>query len=367
VKAAHDSGAFTIRNVRLFDGNTISSPTSLFVDHGTIVSAPVGGDVIDGAGATVLPGFIDAHVHLDSGADLEVFARWGVTTVLDMGSDSRALIDNMRGIRGTTDVRSALSPATGGGGFAPSENPMAGQNVVHGVHDAERFVRERVAQKSDYIKIIIEDHSENDPHQLEPATIHALVSAAHEHGMLVVAHATSPQAMQLGIDANVDVLTHVPLRVEVTAAQIRQMKAKNIAIVPTLSMMQGLAAKFGMTEAVDSPGISTAQASVAAMRAEKVVIVAGTDANEASFAPFNPALGGSLHDELELLVGAGLSPVEALQSATALAAALFKLNDRGRIATGLRADLVLVDGDPTVDISITRRLRMVWIEGRRVL
>ncbi|MFP5020805.1 amidohydrolase family protein [Pseudonocardia phyllosphaerae] len=77
-------------------------------------------------------------------------------------------------------------------------------------------------------------------------------------------------------------------------------------------------------------------------------------------------LGVTLHHELELLVGTGYSPVEALRAATALPALWFGLDDRGRIAPGLRTDLLLVDGDPTTDISATRNRRRVWIGGEQV-
>jgi imidazolonepropionase-like amidohydrolase len=76
--------------------------------------------------------------------------------------------------------------------------------------------------------------------------------------------------------------------------------------------------------------------------------------------------GASLHGELELLVGAGLTPVQALTAATSNGARAFKLGDRGRVATGMRADLVLVEGDPTRDIVATRRIVGVWKKGVKV-
>jgi imidazolonepropionase-like amidohydrolase len=89
-----------------------------------------------------------------------------------------------------------------------------------------------------------------------------------------------------------------------------------------------------------------------------VPLLAGTDAPSPG-----ATYGASLHGELELLVGAGLTPVQALTAATSNAARAFKLADRGRVARGLRADLVLVDGDPTRDILVTRRVVEVWKKG----
>lgn len=94
------------------------------------------------------------------------------------------------------------------------------------------------------------------------------------------------------------------------------------------------------------------------LRAAHVPVLAGTDA-------LNPGVvhGASLHRELELLVHAGLSPSEALSAATFVPAACFHLDDRGRVAPGLRADLVLVDGDATRDVLATRRIVTVWRAG----
>ncbi|HEY1530667.1 MAG TPA: amidohydrolase family protein [Galbitalea sp.] len=357
---------FAITNVRVFDGAGLSEPRMVVVADGLISSELSSGNVIDGAGGTLLPGFIDAHVHLDSPDNLTAFATWGVTTGLDMGTNPRSLVDSMRNVAGLTDIRSALSPASGPGGLQTTMNTFAPSTVLFGPDDAEAFIADRVAEGCDFVKIIIEDPADKGDAALGADTIAAIVTAAHAAGFLTIAHASSDAAVQLGIDAGVDFLTHVPLRSPVTAGQIATMVDKGIAIIPTLSMMEGIGAKFGMPTGGPGPGIHVAQASVRAMREAGVPILAGTDANNAPFVPFSPKLGESLHGELELLVGAGLTPAEALRSATELVADSFALHDRGRIAAGLRADLILVDGDPTSDISATRAIRGVWITGNRV-
>ena len=92
-------------------------------------------------------------------------------------------------------------------------------------------------------------------------------------------------------------------------------------------------------------------------------ILAGTDANASPGIPFSPRHGESLHNELELLIEAGLSTSEALRAATVLPAQHFGLHDRGVIEPGRRADLVLIDGDPIADIRATRQIRRVWCAG----
>jgi imidazolonepropionase-like amidohydrolase len=114
----------------------------------------------------------------------------------------------------------------------------------------------------------------------------------------------------------------------------------------TIPWMQTAASCEGTNEAIR------------AMAARGVPVLAGTD----SPAP-GATYGASLHGEMELLVRAGLTPTQALMAATSAPARAFGLDDRGRIAPGLRADLLLVEGDPTADILHTRRIVKIWKRG----
>jgi imidazolonepropionase-like amidohydrolase len=105
---------------------------------------------------------------------------------------------------------------------------------------------------------------------------------------------------------------------------------------------------------------------VTAFRRAGVTILAGTDANQGTASPAQIPHGKALHDELGLLVEAGLTPVEALRSATVLPAEYFGFTDRGVIEPGRRADLLLVEGDPTQDIAATCAIRSVWVAGVQV-
>ena len=141
------------------------------------------------------------------------------------------------------------------------------------------------------------------------------------------------------------------------------MLAQGTVFIPTLTMMEGIAANL---TAAGVPGVSYAPAheSTRAMHAAGVPVLAGTDAY--TFTRASPPYGESMHDELALLVDAGLSTAEALRAATSTAAHAFSLDDRGAITPGLRADLVLVDGDPLTDIAAARRVLRVWCGGIEV-
>jgi imidazolonepropionase-like amidohydrolase len=160
--------------------------------------------------------------------------------------------------------------------------------------------------------------------------------------------------------AGADVLTHAPLDAALDEAAVAEVVRSDRTSVPTLVMMAGVAANAPV------PGLDYRHArdSVAALHRAGVPIVLGTDANQAPGVPANVPYGESVHHELELLAEAGLSPTEALHAATGAAADRFGLPDRGRIAPGLRADLLLVDENPTTDVTASRAIRAVWLAGR---
>jgi imidazolonepropionase-like amidohydrolase len=166
--------------------------------------------------------------------------------------------------------------------------------------------------------------------------------------------------VDLALTAGADIVTHVPIDRAIDESLVARMIEAATVSVPTLTMMAGTA------QALARPGLDYANAreSVAALHRAGVQVVAGTDANSSPGAPFSVPHGTSLHDELGLLVEAGLSPTGALRSATSGAAAAFGLSDRGVVEPGRRADLLLVDG-PTSDIAAVRDIRDVWIDGVR--
>ncbi len=125
-----------------------------------------------------------------------------------------------------------------------------------------------------------------------------------------------------------------------------------------------------MTARLKAHGISVdyahARRTVSALHRAGITILAGTDAYQGSAAPASIQHGEAFHDELELLVEAGLTPIEALRAATFIPAAYFGFTDRGVITAGRRADLLLIEGDPTQNIATTRAIRNVWVAGVQV-
>ena len=351
-RTAPTQARITLTNARVFDGRTVSAPSSVTIENGVIGFSPLGTQSVDAKGAILLPGLIDAHMHLSDITTLRQLTGYGVTTALDMATWPASHVDSLRHQAGLTDIRSAGVAAAEPGSIQSRLPGFPASALLTSPQQALPFVSARVAEGSDYIKVIV------DVPGLSTDIIEALAAAAHGYGKALMAHATSAQAIETAVGAGVDTVHHTPLDVALGASTVGQYVSGKKVSVPTLTMMQGFS-QLGI------PGLNYAAASgsVAALHQAGVTILAGTDANLTPGIPVQPAYGAGLHQELELLVQAGLSNVEALRAATISPAESFGLYDRGVIRPGARADLVLIGGDPTTDITQTRNIQRVWAGG----
>jgi len=362
-----------IRDVRVFDSGALSEPTSVLFKGGRIVEVNPGidvsgGAIVDGSGCVLLPGLVDAHVHLHGVPNLEMLAHAGVTTALDMACWPRELVDELRRQPGLTDIRSAGIPATAPGSTHSKMPGRPDAALISGPDEAEDFVRDRLAEGSDYIKLIADVPGPDQP------TLDALVAAAHRQGHLTVAHAAGSAPFRMALAAGVDVITHIPLDAALDDATVTRMVAAGTIAVPTLTMMDAVGRlRFGAgwdspesAAPAVGPGYHNARRSVRLLHEAGVPILAGTDANASPGAPAPIRHGESLHLELELLVDAGFTPAEALSAATSLPTRYFSLTDRGAVRPGQRADLVLVAGDPLAKITDSRHVQRVWCAGIEV-
>lgn len=387
------------RQARVFDGESVHTDYDVLVVDGKIaqlgsaIEAPADAEIIEAHGKTLLPGLIDSHTHAKPPA-LEMALTFGVTTELDMWSDPAWMTEQRREAQtrnSMADVRSAMTGAAVAGDyheglvgvFFDKQYP-----VLENAGEAEAFVAARVAEGADYIKLMIEDGTiyGHETPRLSDEMVYALVAAAHAQGLMAMAHTTTVKLMLLAIRAGIDGLMHVAGDRLMTDEEVAEVAQSGIFVVPTLSVMASVYGdKPGQHLAEDdrarpllsdawaenlcqcwhltNPG-STANVIDATRRLYEagVDVLAATDAAAVGVQP-GTAHGVSMHGELELLVDCGLSPAAALRAATLLPAKRFGLDDRGRIAPGLQADLVLVDGDPTTDVRQTLSIEGVWRRG----
>jgi imidazolonepropionase-like amidohydrolase len=387
---------FAIRNVRVFDGERTIPATNVVVRNGLIDSVgeapPLGIETIDGEGRTLLPGLIDAHTHVFGDA-LERALVFGVTTELDMFTDHR-VADAMRkeqrqpgGALARADLFSAGTLVTAPGGHGTEYGIQI--PTLASAADAQAFVDARIEEGSDYIKIVYDDgasYGRRIP-TIDRAVLKAAITAAKARGKLAVVHIGARAAAEDAIAAGADGLIHLFADAPPDSGFAERVKRAGAFVIPTLTVILSTTGVGGSAALADDPlvtpfmtpaertalgtsfpkrpgstrSLDPALAAVKQLRDAGVPLLAGTDAP-------NPGTvhGASIHRELELLVQAGLSPEAALAAASSVPARMLGLNDRGRIAPGLRADLLLITGDATRDITATRNIAGIWKRGTRV-
>ena len=385
-----DRHAVSITNARVFDGQRVlPSLTTVVVEGDRIAEvsekAAPRGEVVDAHGRAIIPGLFDSHMHAGDGVRvLTQEAVFGVTTSLGMFDDPEVA----RRLRPESVVRSGFKSAglgatvPGGHGTEYGGDPIP---TVSGAEDADRFVANRIAEGSDFLKIIM-----GPPRMpmLREDVVRALVDAAHKRGRLAMAHIDRLSEAKIAVRAGIDGLVHIFCDEVADQVFVDQLLLQKVFVIPTLTIRQAATAgaewqgngKSLLEDDAVTPYLpktdreeaanryvgndswrAVASDNVSILFKRGVTLMAGSDAP-------NPGTvwGASLHQELQLLVASGLSPAAALTAATQTPARIFGFPDRGRIAPGMLADLVMLDCDPLADIRCTTKIAVVWRRGLRI-
>ena len=398
-----------IRAARLLDvksGRYVEKPV-LVVSEGRIQSAgatlPAGAQVIDLGDRVLLPGLIDAHTHILLQGDptaveydeqilkeypahrvaravraLKIALEHGFTTMRDLetegaGYDDVALRDAVNeGVIPGPRMK-VVGPALSTTGSYPIQHYRpdwkfpSGVMVCDGADDCRRAVREQLSYGTDWVKIyanpgglrLTSDGYVDSPPNFTKEEIEAVVSEAHAKGAKVAAHARSDSGLRIAIAAGVDSIEHGD-SIRPEAAQ--EMARKGIFLSPTLTVadyVAGPRAKAGCAICAEMPKIH--RKSFENCRKAGVKIAFGTDAGGFPWTEINQA------KEFEYEVRYGMTPIEAIRSATTVAAELLGMAGQvGTLEPGAFADVVAVSGDPLADVSALSRIDFVMKGGEVV-
>ena len=393
-------GLVALTGVRVIDG-TGAPPleqATILIANGRIeavgpdVSIPAGASQVDLTGKTVMPGMINSHSHVSNGdaslpvydqliQQLRLYAQYGVTSVITLGDDG---VESLR-VRDENE-----SPTLDRARIFP-----AGPALVPRTVDEARQMANSAADNG---VEIIKTRMNGTPEDMTPEVYTALIEEAHERGLKVAAHLYFLHEAKGLANAGVDIVAHSVRDQDVDDELIAVLKARSIGLVPTLTREVSVFAYESIPDFVDDPfflkGVTftrdqleriqdpevheRVRQSEDAQRIKKaleqairnlkllsdagVTIAMGTD----SGASLGRWQGYFEHVELQMMVEAGMTPMQVLVAATGDAARLQGFDDLGTIQPGKHADMLVLDADPLADITNTRSINSVWIAGRRV-
>jgi len=406
-----------IRGVTLIDGTgrapvpnaTVVIEGTQIKDAGANVQAPAGARIIDGTGKFMIPGMIDAHIHLRGGGGrstsqpvtpeqerdglraLHGYLYCGVTTVFDAGNRSEFIM----GLRAKERAGAIASPrilATGG--TVASPNGHGGPYTIEAWPGDRKLLDEHLATKPDLAKIGQDEHGWGTRpmiDQLPDDLLEKIIRYYHQHGVRIIIHVSNEHTAVEAIYAGADTLAHPIIQAPMSDRYVNMMRVKHVPTVSTLTIGENYSRLAEHPEFLDQPlyrdtieaaerkRLKTEESAkqkdnrwAAWMKvmtpvaqdnmkrlneAGKDIVATGTDQSS----------GPAFHRELELLVGGGISPADAIVMATRNAArALGKLDELGTIEGGKLADFVLLKADPTKDINNAKLVDTVVKNGQIV-
>jgi imidazolonepropionase-like amidohydrolase len=382
----------------------LDAPGFVALSHGRIaeVGAAAGDPppgAVDVGGRTILPGLIDAHVHLSSdvsrspgfGPPAPLYGEeprprelgWfvlantaralleaGITSVRDVGSyDDEAIVLRRAGELGLVDGPRILScgriiTATSAGGALFGTM----YHEADGPDEMRKAVREQIRRGADYVKLMATGarsvvREDPEPAQMTREEIAAVVDEAHRMGLRVAAHAEGLDGARLAVEEGVDTIEH-GLSLHRAPEVLERMAEKGIVLVPTLSTFHDLAERF----ASDFAAVLVEQAKRQKEEAYDT-LVAARDAGVTIAMGFDSGPPGANALELVRMADGGLGALGGIVAATQGSARALGLDDVGSLEPGYVADLFVVDGDPLADVTVLTQPERIWLvvkEGRPV-
>ena len=365
------------------------------IGPGASLKIPAGATRVDVAGKTIIPGLVNAHGHLGTGdpklplydqiiQQLQLYTKFGVTTVYALGDD------------GVQSVR--VSEENDKGPLTRARLFVSGARATAStIEEARKTIADRHALRVNIIKTGIGDGSNAPGADMRPEVYAALIEEAHKRKLRVAAHLVNLADAKGLVNAGLDIIAHSIRDQDVDAAFIADLKRRNVGYIPTLTrdlsvfqyestpdyindpfFLRGLPHYAAHIERVKDPALhAKIKANPGTARAKQqfeqglrnlkllsdggVMIAMGTDSGTGT----GRWQGYFEQVEMELMVKAGMTPMQALVAATGNAAKVMQIDKEiGTLQPGKRADFVVLTADPLADIRNTRTIESVWIDGR---
>ena len=371
----------------------------------TSVKIPAGTTRIDVSGKTIIPGLIDSHAHLnveqgstipvrdDLVRRLRMYAMYGVTSAVSLGSTQA---DEMEGLK----LRDEQSGAQTRGTLDRARLYTGALNAVGKTPEEARKSVDRLADlKADIIKY----HINGTPNDMTPDIYGAIVDEAHKRGLRAAVHVFYLKDAQGALDKGSDILAHSVRDQDVPSAFVAEMKRKGIGYIPTLTrdlsvfvyettpaffkdafFLRGISLYRDHVSQLSDPvhqekvrNDKNAQAIKAALEQANrnlkilsdagVPIAMGTDSGAAGAANLGRWQGYFEHVEMEMMVKAGMTPMQVIVAATGGGATIMKVDAKiGTLQPGNHADLVVLNANPLTDIRNTQKIDSVWMAGHKL-
>jgi imidazolonepropionase-like amidohydrolase len=423
-RAQAPSGVVAYEGARLIpgDGRPAIDRAVLLVEGSRIrevgpagtVSVPRNAQRVDLSGKTLVPTFLNAHTHpgFQKGTtyarenytreqyvqDLERSLWFGVAAVLSQGIDPGDIAPTIQTDQRAGGVGGARLLYAGRGIGSPNAGPGAAayRGIAYELNtpdEGRASVRELAAQKVDIVKIWVDDRNGRAPRLSEP-TYRAIIDEAHKHGLKVNAHVFYLADLKALVAAGIDGLAHIARDLEMDDEAVQAIVTRGVHVMPTLltherpthtsvppsvaawlngpagrALGPALAERVKATFGGRTPEAAAAararyeilRRSVAKLARANARLMLGSDTGIQD-QPF----GVSEHFELEAMVDAGATPMQALVAATSTPAGYMGQRDMGTLAAGKTASFIVLDANPLDDITNTRRIADVYVGGRKI-
>jgi imidazolonepropionase-like amidohydrolase len=413
-----------VKNVTLIDGTgkVAEKQTDILIEGDRIKKIQKNiqsgtAQILDLKGKTIVPSFISAHTHVGTLKDtssnaenytkeniirqLDHYQRYGINAVLVMGTDRPLIFETgLRDASVAGQISGARLFSAGYGFNVPDPNPGSWMNLLFRPENTGQvagMMDKLAALKPTTVKMWVDDHG-GKAAKMKPEIYSEIISQAHKHNISVTAHLFYAEDAKKLIHSGLDVIGHSIRDKQMDKELIDLMKQKNVVYIPTLTLdhfayiyadnPEWMQSEFfkkslepGVFEMLSSPqyqhkirqsadyekkkkDAKIAMQNVRTIFDAGITVALGTD----SGAFPERAQGFAEHYEMELLVQAGLEPLDVIKIGTLNAAKMMGIEkDYGSVQIGKKADFVVLDADPSLDIKNTRKINAVWKDGKQVV